>query len=60
MTYGNSQARDAIQAEVAAHITAAATPDPEPTALGRGSHLRSLRDKVRSLSHCTTAGTPRD
>ena len=32
--YGNSQARDQIRAGAVTYGTAAATPDPQPTALG--------------------------
>ena len=52
VAYGSSQARDWIWATTATYATAAATPAPQPTALGRGSNLSHHRDDIiNSRSH---------
>ena len=64
IAYGSSLARDQIWATAVTYTTAAAMPDPLPTVPSWGSnlHLSSnlshCRDNTRSLTYCTTTGTP--
>ena len=52
LAYGSFQARNWNWA------TAAGRPDSQPTVPGRGSNLHYYGDNARSLTCCTTVGTP--
>lgn len=58
MVYQSFQARDQIPAGAATHTTAAAKSRALPHCAGLGIEPAPPQRRARSLTHCTTMGTP--